>query len=235
MAVAAEEIERLVREAIDRGATNAEQIVGDVVARLRTNNGLRQELTIASRVVTLAELDGKLEGIKQLVVPAKAVITPAARDLLRQKQIDVGYAVAAKAVAKPRLPLVVGVAETKYDATSLVQAIAREGTTVERLAQTGLVQAVREISDEAAKGGKLGLLLTDETAAALCLANRRAGVRAVAATSIAATPRTMQSVGANVLMIDPAGRGAFGMQRIVSQFVAGAPYACLAEYAKELA
>jgi hypothetical protein len=234
MAVAAEEIERFVREAIAGGVTNAEQIVGDVVARLRTNNESRQELTIASRVVTLGELEGKLEGIKQLVVPAKAVITPAARDLLRQKKIDVGYALPAKTANKPRLPLVVGVAETKYDATSLVQAIARAGTTVERLAQTGMVQAVREISEEATKGGKLGLLLTGETAAALCFANRRVGVRAVAATSVVATPRAVQSIGANVLVIDPAGRGAFEMQRIVSQFVAGAPYAVPAEFAKEL-
>ena len=235
MAVA-EEIERLVREAIAGGATNAEQIVGKVLAKVQAksidSNGM---LTIASRVVTLAELDGKLAGIKQLVVPAGAVITPAARDLLRQKQIDVGYAVPAKAAAKARLPLVVGVAETKYDATSLVQAIARAGTTVERLAETGLVQVVRELCDEATKGGKLGLLLTSEAAAALCLANRRPGVRAVAATSVAATPRAVRSVGANVLVVDPIGRGAFELQRIASQFVAGAPYVCPAEYAKELA
>ena len=229
MAVVAEEIERLVREAIAGGATNAEQIVGKVLAKVQATNASQGVLTISARVVTLAELEGRLEGIRQLVVPAQAVITPAARDLLRQRQIDISYAVPAKAALRPRLPLVVGTAETNYDATSLVQAVAREGKTVERLAQTGLVQVVRELGDEAVKGGKLGLLLTNETAAALCLANRRAGVRAVAATSVAATPRAVRKVGANVLVIDPVGRGAFEMQRIVSQFVAGAPYACPAE------
>ena len=235
MAVAAEEIEKLVREAIAGGATSAEQIVGKVLTKVQAKNASLGVLTISARVITLADLEGRLEGIKELIAPARAVITPAARDLLRQKKIDVGYALPAKTSSKPRLTLVVGVAETKYDARSLTQAIAREGTTVERLAQTGLVQAVREISEEATKGGKLGLLLTCETAAALCLANRRPGMRAVAAAGVAATSRIVRSVGANVLVIDPIGRGAFEMQRIVGQFVAGAPYACPAEYTKELA
>lgn len=234
MAVA-EEIERLVREAIAGGAADIEQIVGKVLAKVQAKEEPKGTLPIASRIVTLAELQGRLEGINQLVVPAKAVITPAARDLLRLKQIDVSYAVPARATSRSRLPLVVAAAETKYDAANLIQAVVREGTAIERLAQTGLVQVVRELGDEAAKGGKLGLLLTGETAAALCLANRRAGVRAVAATSVAATPRAVRSVGANVLVIDPASRGAFEMQRIASQFIAGAPYACPAEYAKELA
>ncbi len=239
MAVAVEEIEKLVREAVARaenasGAACVDQVVGEVLKRLQAKASSQRELSISSRVVTLAELEGKLEGIKQLVVPAKAVITPAARDMLRQRKIDISYAVPAQAVAKSRLPLVVGAAETKYDAASLVQAIAREGVTIERLARTGLAQVVGEMCEETTKGGKLGLMLTSETAVALCLANRRSGVRAVAATSVAATPRVVRSVGANVLVIDPAARGAFELQRLVSQFAAGAPYACPAEYAKEL-
>lgn len=234
MGASAEEIENLVREAIAGGAKNTEQIVGQVLARMQTKTGSPRELAIGSRLVTLAELEGKLAGIKQLVVPAKAVITPAARDLLRQKQIDIGYALPAKTVAKPRLPLVLGVADTKYDAANLVQSVTREGATVERLAKTGLAQVVGEMCEEASMGGKLGLMLTSETVAALCLANRRAGVRAVAAASVIATPRAVRSVGANVLVIDPAGRGAFEMQRLVSQYIAGAPYVCPAEYAKEL-
>jgi hypothetical protein len=231
---ASAEIESLVREAIAGGAKNTEQIVGQVLARMQAKTGSPRELIIESRLVTLAELAGKLAGIQQLVVPAKAVITPAARDLLRQKQIDIGYSLPARTVAKSRLPLALGVAETNYDASSLVQSIAGQGVPVERLAKTGLAQVIGELCAEASLGGKLGLMLTSETAAALCLANRRAGVRAVAATNVKATLQAVRSVGANVLVIDPAGRGAIELQRIVSQFVAGAPYACPAEYATEL-
>ncbi|HVX59290.1 MAG TPA: hypothetical protein VHC19_01765 [Pirellulales bacterium] len=239
MAVAAEEIERLVREAIARsgggnGAANVERIVGEVLDRLQAKTSSPLELILASRVVTLAEIEGRLEGIKQLVVPAKAVITPAVRDLLRQKKIDIGFALPGKAAAKVRLPLVVGVAETKHDAAGAMQAVAIAGVTIERLTRVGLAPVVGELCEAVSKGGKLGLLLTNETAAALCLANRRPGVRAVAATSIAATPRAVRSVGANLLTVDPAGRTMFEMQRIISQFVAGAPYACPAELAKEL-
>ncbi len=234
MGASAEEIESLVREAVAGGANNKEQIVGQVLATIQNKTSSPRELIIESRLVTLAELAGKLVGVQQLVVPAKAVITPAARDLLRQQQIDIGYSLPAKTVAKSRLPLVLGAAETNYDASSLVQSIAGQGVPVERLAKTGLAQVVREMCEEASRGAKLGLMLTSETSAALCLANRRTGVRAVSATSVTATPRAVRSVGANVLVIDPAGRGAFELQRIVSQFVAGAPYACPAEYATEL-
>lgn len=240
MAVVAEEIEKLVREALARsgsanGAANVERIVSEVLDRLQAKTPSLRELTLASRVVTLAEVKGKLEGIKQLVVPAKAVITPAVRDLLRQKRIDIGYALPGKAAAKPRLSLVVGAAGTKYDAAGALRAAAREGVTIERLARTGLAQVVGELCDAASKGGKLGLVLTSETAAVVCIANRRPGVRAAAAASVAATPRVVRSVGANLLAVDPAGRTMFEMQRIISQFVAGAPYACPAEFAKELA
>lgn len=123
-----------------------------------------------------------------------------------------------------------GQAEANYEAARLLDALARERISIESLAQTGLAQVIDELGDEITKGGKPAALLTGKPAVALCLANRRRGVRAVMAQSIATTMLAVRAVGANLLVVDPAGRSWFELKRLLSQFIAGAPYPCPAEY-----
>ncbi len=49
------------------------------------------ELAIPERVVTATLLEDRLQGIRRLLVRPGAILTPAARDLLRQRQIVVTY------------------------------------------------------------------------------------------------------------------------------------------------
>jgi hypothetical protein len=74
---------------------DVEQIVVEVIRRLgllsspgsaASMNG--NELTLAERVVTMRSIEGKLQGIARLVVPARAVVTPAVRDELKSRQIE---------------------------------------------------------------------------------------------------------------------------------------------------
>jgi hypothetical protein len=46
------------------------------------------ELTLADRVVTMRSIEGKLKGIAIVIVPARAVVTPAVRDELNDRQIE---------------------------------------------------------------------------------------------------------------------------------------------------
>ncbi|HND51999.1 MAG TPA: hypothetical protein PLV92_06375 [Pirellulaceae bacterium] len=46
------------------------------------------ELSLPEKVVTVASLSGRLSGIKRLVVPARAVVTPSARDLLLKARVE---------------------------------------------------------------------------------------------------------------------------------------------------
>lgn len=73
-----------------------ETIVAEVMRRLSAQ-GVRvtaaedtgaTELEIATRVISLATLSGRLEGIGRLVVKADAVVTPSVRDELRQRNIE---------------------------------------------------------------------------------------------------------------------------------------------------
>lgn len=76
-----------------------EWIVSEVVRRLLAIAGAEwpagsepprtpADLAPAERVITAMSLDGKLTGITRLVVPPHAVVTPAARDLLKDRQVE---------------------------------------------------------------------------------------------------------------------------------------------------
>lgn len=77
MRITDEEIERIVREVIRR-------LMSAGVRIEKTDSTLKLE----SRLVTLATIEGQLEGIQQLVVLQKAVVTPSVRDELRDKKIE---------------------------------------------------------------------------------------------------------------------------------------------------
>jgi hypothetical protein len=73
-----------------------------------------------------------------------------------------------------------------------------------------------------ALSGRRGLLLTRETAAAVCLANRRRGVRAAWAMDLPAAQRAVADVAANVLAVDPNPLSRFTLQRM-AHCLAAAP------------
>lgn len=71
-----------------------EWIVSEVVRRLRGGAAVAPAQTAASllsisdRLVTLETLHGKLNGVAQVKVPSKAVVTPAVVDLLKERKIE---------------------------------------------------------------------------------------------------------------------------------------------------
>jgi hypothetical protein len=70
-----------------------ERIVQEVVRRLlslgmQVTAKPQSTLTIDDRVVSLTTLEGRLEGVQQLMVEPKAVVTPSVRDELRARKIE---------------------------------------------------------------------------------------------------------------------------------------------------
>ena len=227
----------MAEESNNVSAAAIERIVRDVLAQLAAEKGgkpneitVAGRLTVSERLVTLAALERRLDGVRELVVPAKAVITPAARDRLRELKIGLAFEQTSPGPVIDGPTIVLGIAETNYEAAGLVEALSREGLAIERLAKTGLVTVVGEMCDEVHKGGKPAVLLTTSREAALCLANRQRGVRAVAVHDLGALRKSVAAVGANFLVIDPSGKGLSVLARLVREFVA-APKHCPAELA----
>jgi hypothetical protein len=232
------QIDTIVREVLRRmaevpslGANGTAS--GAVLADSTPISGSSSVLELASKVITLAELAGRLEGVKSVRVPRRAVITPAAADVLRQREIDVQKAGETPGVQPSSVPLVVGVAQSDFDPAGLLRDLMRQGVESQRLAKTGLLDVIDELTELVVRGGCLGLLLTDDSAAALCLANRVAGVRAALAVDGTGLGRAIRSIGLNLLVIEVAGRSPFQLRQLVIEFCRG-PYACPAEIRQRL-
>lgn len=75
-------IERIVQEVIrrltERGA-DVERCAGETGSN---------ELRVEAKVVALAALDGKLSGIRRVIVGPRAIVTPAVKDELKDREIE---------------------------------------------------------------------------------------------------------------------------------------------------
>ena len=211
------DIEQIVREVLRRldapsGAPQGRTSERDLVAQ---GDGL----TLTGRVISLTDVDGRLDGVNTIHLVRGAVLTPAARDYLKHRGITISRSVAGGATQSPSgvHALVLGMAETDYDSSSIVSYLAKRGVPMQQLARTGLPDVAREMCDAVALGGQRGLLFTAETTAALCIANRRRGVRAALANDSATVEAALRSIAANLLVIDPVKAGTFQLQRIAER------------------
>lgn len=186
----------------------------------------KSELVISTRLVTMAEIDGRMAGICRVTVNPRAVVTPSARDALRRRNIALSRALpTAGATAKP-LKLIVVAARTKMDPKLLASTLQSEGIDVQRHTTDCLLAAMDRLAGELAKSDALGLLLTPHTAAALCLANRLSGVRAVLGSDTGNVDADASAVGANLLVADPQNIGLFKLCRIAGEFFRGGIRSC---------
>jgi hypothetical protein len=71
---------------------DVERIVLEVIRRLglvgSPSATATNELAVSERVVTMRSIEGKLAGINRLIVSGRAVVTPAVKDELRQRNIE---------------------------------------------------------------------------------------------------------------------------------------------------
>jgi len=96
-----------------------------------------------------------------------------------------------------------------------------------------LIEATEKLA-AAIRAHCLGVLWTRHAAVGLCLANRRAGVRAVLATSVRATAAAVAAVGANVLVVDPAAGTLYERKQVLREFCLGGLRECPGEFREVL-
>ncbi len=78
-------VEYVVREVIRRLTADGRFVPHNAAP---TSPVAQRELTVTDRLVTLATLQDKLEGITQITIARRSVITPAVRDELKQRMIE---------------------------------------------------------------------------------------------------------------------------------------------------
>jgi hypothetical protein len=191
-------------------------------------------LALSARLVTLEEIDGRLAGIRRVVVSPQAVITPAVRDALRQRNIALSRLPTAPDAPAATLRLFIVAARTKFDPKLLGGALHNESIEIHTHSTNCLLDATDRLAGELAQPNTLGLLLTPHTAAALCLANRQSGVRAVLGSNSNSVVRDLGSVGANLLIVDPQSNGMFKLSQMAGEYCRGGIRPCPEVFQKRL-
>lgn len=184
------------------------------------------ELAVQSRVVALAELKDRLAGIRKLIVPPQAIVTPAVRDELRRRNIALVVGQKSSVPSNTEgTRLVLMVTHAAMDPAGLVAALKSEGIGVEVQTSDCLIRATDQLAVDL-KGNGLGVLATPYAPAGLCLANRLAGVRAVLGLDARTVAADTASVGANLLVVNPAVLGLFQLRQLVSRFYQEPRHTC---------
>ena len=236
------DIERVVRQVLaELGLAPNEDTAASKPAKIpntQSNNepDERRDLVLTGRVVTLRETEGRLNGVCRLVVPARAVVTPAVRDELRQRDILLRFASPAgeRAAADKRVKLIVETVGTSFDPESLSNLLGSEDVEVTTQQCNCLIRATDELGRGLAESDTLGMLVTKHTAVGLCLVNRHPGVRAVLGFDTAIAASDVASVGANLLVVDSGAMEPFQLKQMATQFCRGGPAVCPEVFADRL-
>lgn len=209
------ELERIVREVLRR--LRELEIAKVVSAESVATPTLPNTLTLVERLVTLGTLKGKLDGVARVVVPAKAVVTPAVRDELKTRKISLEYAAKSSGQKNETKRLLLAVA-TQYNPAALAQRMSATGTKIELVKVTDWKDAVGKMTLELKRTQTCGVILTDRPAAVACHANRDGAIRAAVASDLRGMKEAAQSLDANLLVVDPAMHSLHMLEKLLEEY-----------------
>ncbi|MDX1965234.1 MAG: hypothetical protein SFX18_18965 [Pirellulales bacterium] len=212
-------------------------IVAEVLRRLRVDTsgvasgGMTGEVQLTAKVIGLADVAVFAGKAVTLRVATGAIVTPAARDWLREKEILLIKEPAKLnnkneptanqrriAVPKPSTIVWADVRPTTASA-AVLRKLRDSGSTVQQIARTGQSTMVAEVAEQVAGHGFRGVVLTGEPWSAVIGANRRQSVQAVWCRDQREIHDAQRTVEVNCLIIDHARQTQFGLWNILRPFV----------------
>ena len=174
---------------------------------------------LADKVITLAAIERLPAGTSRVVIDARAVVTPSARDRAKEAGIAIVRAAsgAETGPAGVARPFVIAHAGCAADPAARAAAIARSVPGAQRLPASGLADVIAALVQHASRDAARGILLTSRPAVATILANRSASLRAVTGRDAATLAAAAADCQANLLVVDPASVSA-GLERLCADF-----------------
>ena len=182
------------------------------------------ELLLADNVITADLLSEQLGEVTRFSIGPTSVLTPSARDWLREhniawgRQTQNGSAVAAtkgcwKVIIERSTPAVTAAIEGVATATGH-----RPVTETADDFSAAVRSAVSAVCRAEADGV---VLFTDKPAVAACRANRNRKVRAAAVMGVTCVRAVRRQMGANLLCVDPTGRTVWELKTILRELKRG--------------
>ena len=203
---------------------------GDMVAQggesivAQGGDGGGRVLCLCENVITAELLEQRADGAKRIVIGAKSILTPSARDFLNSRDLDCkrqeadGTSTAArtdwKAIVVQTTPAVVAALDDAGRSTTDHWERELAGTVAEAVAF-----GVSVVSRAEAVGV---VIFSNQAEAAACRANRNRQVRAAVVGDAQSVRRVKSQLGANLFCIAPAGKSYFELRNLLRE-IGGPP------------
>ena len=170
---------------------------------------------LTESVITADLLQEKVGGHGRFQVSAKAILTPSAQDLIREKRWKWTRAAAAGPAATPATFL----AAVVTAGPPVIAAVEQLGSDwkLDLLDNPGT--AARAAVSAVSRGEYAGVaIICGRPRLAACLANRSPKVRAAVVNHGEDVGAAVREMGANVIAVDPAGLGMFAFKTLLQRF-----------------
>lgn len=179
------------------------------------------------RLLSADDLRRHLNGQRELVLLPKTIVTPLAADELRAKNVRLRWETPSATPVAPAAQWFYAQEKPETLVVSAVRALERDGIVLALV--EGSPRTLAEILIANYRGG---ICFTADPATVACIANKVAGVRAVAVVNVAQTRRSKKNLGANLFAIETPGPTFFELRQMLRIIVEEAP--CPADFAKTL-
>lgn len=189
----------------------------------------RSQWVCTCRVVTLSALDGIGDEICRVVVPRDAVVTPAVVDRLKERGVELSRGNVRGGALNTPYELFLQCWRTPYPVEPLLRLLREQGHVVSAMPADKPFDAIlTALVHRPRRGGavRLGLVLTDRPAAAVCLANRHPRIRATWGYDVKSMSEAVESIAANLLVVQPDRLGDVALAEMVKHFVSNPQRTC---------
>ena len=176
------------------------------------------------RLLSADDLRVHLTSQRELLLLPRTIITPLAADALKARGVRIRWQVpAAQDKAAPKQGTWC-YAQEKHDATTIaaIKAMEREGSTLTQLDIAAASGTWARKAAETILAGYLGgIVFCSDPAAACCVANKIAGMRAAAVVNASQVVRAKKNLGANLFAVEMPGPTFFEVRQMLKAIVVG--------------
>ena len=195
-------------------------------------------LQVRDKLVTWEQLSGRISGFQSVVVPAGAVITPTARDELKERGISLNYREAVDATdalkknrsaerqlmqqqseAPAELTCLLFSTDARYQVRDLAQTAKVDNVLTKGASANTLEKILSDLGRRVDCPYRRAVIITTDALKGACLANRDDRIRAAVAADLQDVVSAVRSLQANVLLISPVRCNFQQMHNLIRHFL----------------
>ncbi|TWU09310.1 hypothetical protein CA54_45500 [Symmachiella macrocystis] len=175
---------------------------------------------LSDAIITADLLKEQINGDRRFQISAQAILTPSARDLIREQGLTWTRVTAASTVTSATFLAAVVTAGPQ-----VMRAMEQLGGDWKLELQESPASAARLAVSAVSRGEYAGVaIVSGQPRLAACLANRSPKIRATVVSHSEDVATTMNEMGANVIALDPANIGMFAMKTLLQRFSKQKPH-----------